>query len=104
IFNKLEPYTDEDIWIAETISALIAASLQKDLLEKKIQSTQEEARELEQLKNEFIAIASHELRTPLGLILGHATFLKELINNSDHEEQIDTIIRNATRLKEIIEN
>jgi signal transduction histidine kinase len=104
VFNKLEPYTNEDIWIAETISALIAASLQNDSLEKKIQATQDEARELEQLKNEFIAIASHELRTPLGLILGHATFLKELINNADYEEQIDTIIRNATRLKEIIES
>ena len=51
------------------------------MLEKSIMSSQEEARELDRLKNEFIAITSHELRTPLGLILGHSTFLKELLGN-----------------------
>ncbi len=104
VFNKKEKYTEEDIFIVEVLASLAGAALHNETLEKKIQATQEEARELEQLKNEFIAIASHELRTPLGLILGHATFLKELINSPDYEEQIDTIIRNATRLKEIIEN
>lgn len=104
VFNKSEKYTEEDILFTETLAALIAAALQNESLEKKILSTQDEARELEQLKNEFIAIASHELRTPLGLILGHATFLKELISGDEYQEQVDTIIRNATKLKEIIES
>jgi signal transduction histidine kinase len=39
----------------------------------------------------------------LGLILGHATFLRELVGN-DYSEQVDAIIRSATRLKEIIES
>ena len=103
VFNKKENYTEEDVLITETLAALAAAALQNDVLERKILSTQDEARELEQLKNEFIAIASHELRTPLGLILGHATFLKEL-SGEEYQEQVDTIIRNATKLKEIIES
>jgi signal transduction histidine kinase len=77
--------------------------MQNDILEKNIMSSQEEARDLDKLKNEFIAITSHELRTPLGLILGHATFLRELVGN-DFQEQVDAIIRNASRLKEIIES
>lgn len=103
VFNKKGGYTGEDIVILETLASLASTALQDDALEKKIQSSQDEARQLDQLKNEFIAITSHELRTPLGLILGHSTFLKELIG-SEHQEQVDAIIRNASRLKEIIES
>ncbi|MCQ3935811.1 MAG: hypothetical protein DPW18_02070 [Chloroflexi bacterium] len=103
VFNKKGNYSGEDVLILETLAAIAAAALQNDLLEKSVQESQNEARELDRLKNEFIAITSHELRTPLGLILGHATFLKELLNG-EYNEQVDAIIRNASRLKEIIEN
>jgi signal transduction histidine kinase len=103
VFNKQDNYTGEDILILETLASLASTALQNDMLEKSLMSSQEESRELDQLKNEFIAITSHELRTPLGLILGHATFLRELVGN-DFKEQVDAIIRNAARLKEIIES
>lgn len=103
VFNKKNNYSGEDIRILETLAAIAASVLQNDLLERNIQTSQDEARELDRLKNEFIAITSHELRTPLGLILGHATFLKELLDG-EYTEQVDAIIRNASRLKEIIEN
>src|SRR5688572_2723974 len=51
VFNKQEPYTNDDILIAETVAALVAAALQNDSLEQKIHTTQDEAHELEQLKN-----------------------------------------------------
>jgi signal transduction histidine kinase len=78
-------------------------ALQNNMLESNALAFQNEARDLDRLKNEFIAITSHELRTPLGLILGHSTFLRELVGD-DYHEQVDAIIRNATRLKEIIES
>jgi len=78
-------------------------ALQNDVLENNVISAQDEVRGLDRLKSEFIAITSHELRTPLGLILGHATFLRELVGK-DYHEQVDVIIRSATRLKEIIES
>jgi signal transduction histidine kinase len=92
-------YTEEDIAILETLATLTALAMRDNMLEKPGQ----EFMELERLKSEFIAITSHELRTPLGLILGHATFLREIIGK-EYSEQLDTIIRNASRLKEIIEN
>ncbi len=103
IFNKKDGYTKEDILVLETLASLAANALQNDMLEKKALSSQDETRKLDELKSEFIAITSHELRTPLGLILGHSTFLKELIG-SEYKEQVDSIIRNASRLKDIIES
>lgn len=103
VFNKKSNYTEDDILVMESLAAVAASALQNDGLEKDVMSSQDEARELERLKNEFIAITSHELRTPLGLILGHSTFLKELVS-SEYHEQVDAIIRNASRLKEIIES
>jgi signal transduction histidine kinase len=96
-------YTEEDLTILETLGALAAQAMQNVTLQRKMRATGTELAELERLKTDFIAIASHELRTPLGLILGHATFLRELAG-SQYNEQLDMIIRNATKLKNIVEN
>lgn len=96
-------YTEEDITVLETLACLAAASIANAAMQQRVQATYDEMSELERMKNDFIAITSHELRTPLGLILGHSTFLRELVGEK-HREQLDTIIRNATRLKEIVEN
>jgi signal transduction histidine kinase len=96
-------YTEEDVTILEILALYAAMALWNSNLETRIQNTHDEVTELDRLKTDFIAITSHELRTPLGLILGHATFLKETIPE-EHREPMEIIIRNATRLKEIIEN
>src|SRR5215216_7815031 len=96
-------YTEEDLTILETLGALAAQAMQNVGLQRKVRASKIELAELERLKTDFIAITSHELRTPLGLILGHATFLREQAGEQ-FGEQLDTIVRNATRLKEIVEN
>jgi signal transduction histidine kinase len=105
VLNKTNSayYTEEDVTILETLASLASAALQSNRLERNARDSSGEKSDLERLKNEFIAITSHELRTPLGLILGHATFLREMLGK-DYHEQLDAIIRNASRLKEIIEN
>lgn len=96
-------YTEDDITILVTLAAIAGQAMRNAHLERKVKAVRIQLAELERLKTDFIAITSHELRTPLGLILGHATFLKELLG-SEYQSQLETIIRNATRLKEIIEN
>jgi signal transduction histidine kinase len=96
-------YTEEDLTILETLGALAAQAMKNASLQRKVRATSIELAELERLKTDFVAITSHELRTPLGLILGHATFLRELAG-AQYGEQLDMIIRNATKLKEIVDN
>ncbi len=96
-------YTEDDLTILETLASQLAVALENNRLLQRIRQVQEEASQLDRMKSDFIAVASHELRTPLGLILGHATFLREVIQ-SENRPQLDIIVRNAMRLKEIIDN
>ena len=96
-------YTEEDATILEILALYAATVLWNTSLERENQTTRNEFAELDRMKSNFIAITSHELRTPLGLILGHATFLRETIAD-EQREAMEIIIRNATRLKEIIES
>lgn len=96
-------YTEEDVTVLETLASLAVLSIREHDLQAQVDQTRGETANLDRIKSDFIAITSHELRTPLGLILGHATFLRELIG-AEYHEQLDLIIRNATRLKEIVDN
>jgi signal transduction histidine kinase len=96
-------YTEDDTTILETLAAVAALAIRNASLQRRVEAGMTEIAELDRLKNDFIAITSHELRTPLGLILGHATFLRELLGEN-HREQLDIIIKNASRLKEIVES
>jgi len=105
VVNKIGDthYTEDDITILETLAAPAALAVHNAGLQRRIEAGTSEIANLDRLKSDFIAITSHELRTPLGLILGHATFLHELLGEEYHE-QIDAIIKNASKLKEIIES
>ncbi len=96
-------FSEEDVAILEILAAEAAVLLYNDRLEKQVVSANEKIAKLDRMKSDFTAIASHELRTPLGLILGHATFLREMVD-PELGEQVDTIIRAASKLKEIIED
>ncbi len=97
------PFTDDDIEVLETLASYAAIAIYDSRLIRKSEQAMEERDKLDRMKSEFIAIASHELRTPLGLILGHSTFLREVIQ-PEHRAEMDIIVRNAMRLKEIIES
>ena len=64
-------------------------------------------RELERLKDEFVATVSHELRTPLTPIKGFATTLLEggdRMSSETRRTAVESILRSAQRLERLILN
>ncbi|HEX5476154.1 MAG TPA: ATP-binding protein [Vicinamibacterales bacterium] len=63
------------------------------------------ANEASRLKDEFLATLSHELRTPLNAVLGYSRMLRlKALPSEKAITALDTIERNATSLKQIIED
>jgi PAS domain S-box-containing protein len=64
----------------------------------------EHLRELDRLKDEFIALVSHELRTPLTSIRGYLEFLLEDAHElpADHARFLSVVERNAERLQGLV--
>jgi signal transduction histidine kinase len=97
-------YTVDDVTILDTLASQTAIALQNNLLGEEAQQAYDQLLDLDEMKAEFIAITSHELRTPLGLILGYASVLKDALQDEESRAQLDVIIHNANRLKEIAED
>ncbi len=77
---------------------LISVNLKNKLwLEHK---EKEQIEELGRLKLQFFTNISHEIRTPLTLIIGP---LKEMIKKGNNSDNLNTIFRNASRLKILVD-
>ena len=65
---------------------------------------EDELRELDRLKGEFVATVSHELRTPLTSISGYAELL--LVGDVDEQQRrmVEVIDRNSRRLLTLVED
>jgi signal transduction histidine kinase len=95
-------FTENDRFVLETLAAQAAIGLQNARLEDQAGRAVQDLKRFEQARDEFVAITAHELRTPLGIILGHATFLRETATDPQ-VQPMEIILRSTHRLTEIIE-
>ena len=76
-------------------------------LTKQLEAANEELKQKDRLKDEFINVAAHELRTPIQPILGLSEVLRSRkvsdmgLNIADDDEFLSIIIRNAKRLQQL---
>ena len=64
----------------------------------------EKVKESEKMKSEFINIAAHELRTPIQPILGLTDIIYSKVKDTEQQELLEIIMRNAYRLKRLTDN
>ena len=79
--------------------------LEKEI--KELKRANDELKELDKLKSDFISLASHELRTPLVTIVGYTGLLlsKRLGDIAPNHEKILKIVeRNSKRLEKIVKD
>jgi signal transduction histidine kinase len=97
-------FSDDDQRTLLTLSSQAAIGIENVRLVADLQRALNDLEDLDRMKTNFVSVASHELRTPLGLILGFATYMYTSCEDEENRLHLDAIIRNAGRLKEIIED
>jgi two-component system, OmpR family, sensor histidine kinase VicK len=61
-------------------------------------------KESEEVKDDFVHIAAHELRAPIQPILGLTEIVRSRIKDSQEQQLLDTVLRNAKRLQRLTED
>jgi PAS domain S-box-containing protein len=71
--------------------------------ELELERQNDQLRQLDSLKDEFVALVSHELRTPLTSIRGYLELISEDTNLTEEQTRfLETIDRNAQRLQRVV--
>jgi signal transduction histidine kinase len=82
------------------------AKVNKELaaVNKELALSNEEIKQNGNMQIEFINIASHELRTPIQPIVTLTQVIQSRIKDTEQIELLDTVIRNAKRLKQLTDD
>jgi signal transduction histidine kinase len=101
--DKLD--TDQVTELMKDYTLDLVGHLEKEIRELK--RANEDLRELDKMKSDFISIASHELRTPLVTIIGYVGLLltRRLGDLPPEQEKVLSVVeRNAKKLEKIVKD
>jgi signal transduction histidine kinase len=82
---------------------LVAPMVAIALYQRSVQGSLDRLREIDRLKDEFVAVASHELRTPLASVYGAAITLRQQdLEPKVRDQMLDVIFHESDRLARIV--
>ncbi len=92
---------------ARLVTDLRASNEEVRALNETLETRNEQLKEMDKVKTDFITIASHELRTPLTQILGYADLLKMMseapsLSGLEIEPISESVLKAGYRLNEVV--
>lgn len=94
-------FTDDDLWLLDLFAAQAAQAIENARTYVELDRAYRKQRELDRLKDDFIATASHELRTPLTGIQGFLDLLLDYPGSRDDPRALDFLRRAAASTEEL---
>jgi PAS domain S-box-containing protein len=89
--------------VVRDISSAVQAERERERLLAELAAQNEQLREVDRLKDEFVASVSHELRTPLTSIRGYLELIRDdQVLDDEHDGMLGIVDRNAERLLELV--
>ncbi len=96
-------FTDDDLWLLDLFAAQAAQAIENARTYVELEHAYRKQRELDRMKDDFIATASHELRTPLTGVQGFLDLLLDYPGSRDEQLAHDFLQRAVDSAQELAE-
>jgi signal transduction histidine kinase len=94
-------FSPDDLWLLELFAAQAAQAIENAHIFVELERAYQTQRELDHMKDDFIATASHELRTPLTGVQGFLDLLVTYPGSRDEPEAVDLLTSAAESAAEL---
>ncbi|HYM29045.1 MAG TPA: GAF domain-containing protein, partial [Steroidobacteraceae bacterium] len=94
-------FSPDDLWLLELFAAQAAQAIENAHIFVELERAYQAQRELDRLKDDFIATASHELRTPLTGVHGFLDLLLTYPGSRDEPQAVDLLLSAAESAGEL---
>ncbi|EGF24720.1 PAS domain S-box protein [Rhodopirellula baltica] len=102
--TKDKPYRwrDDEVRFLDNLTEMVYLRIERAESQLELEQARAVAEAASQSKSAFVANMSHEIRTPMTAILGYADLVRDMIEDPQAIEHLETIRRNGDYLLEII--